>query len=132
MVSAKDDLLKANMQMYGINRESAQKLVDNQVKVGIAQIEQQGATARANAANRNPTLELLQAVQRDPNLAQAYQALHGTKNDMMTQYIDFLGKNPAGSIEDFLKTKAVFSTLGGSAVRPVTQLPPGASVAPRQ
>ena len=131
MVGAKEDLLKANMQMYGVNRETAMKIVDNQVKVGIASLEQQGATARANMANRNPTLELLQAVQRDPSLAQAYQAMHGTKNDMMTQYIDFLGKNPAGSIEDFLKTKAVFSTLGGMSAKPVTQLPPGATVAPR-
>lgn len=128
-IGAREDLLKANMQMYGVNRETALKMVDNQVKVGIAQLEQAGANARAAAANRNPQLELIQAIQKDPSLAATYQAMHGTKNDLMSQYTDYLGKNPTGSIEDFLKTKALFSTL--SNVRtgaPVSTLPAGAQV----
>lgn len=48
-ISAREDLIKSNQQMYGVNRETALKMVDNQVKVGIAQIEQGGANARANA-----------------------------------------------------------------------------------
>lgn len=46
-IGAREDLLKANMQMYGVNRETAMKMVDNQVKVGIAQLEQAGQNARA-------------------------------------------------------------------------------------
>lgn len=46
-IGAREDLLKANMQMYGVNRETALKMVDNQVKVGIAQLEQAGLNARA-------------------------------------------------------------------------------------
>lgn len=131
-LSAREDLIKSNQQMYSVNRETALKMVDNQIKVGIAQMQEQGLERRAAAAaSRNPTLELLQAVQRDPSLATAYQALHGTKNDLMSQYTDYLGKNPTGTIEDFLKTKAVFSTLSGLSARPVSNLPPGASVAPR-
>ena len=125
-------LIRANMDMYKIGREEAIKRLDLQTRLGIAQIQEQGADRRsAAAASRNPTLELLQAVQKDPSLAAAYQAMHGTKNDMMSQYTDYLGKNPTGTIEDFLKTKAVFSTLSGMSARPVSNLPPGASVAPR-
>lgn len=122
--AGKEMLIKANMDMYKIDREEAMKRLELQTRVGIAQIE-------SASRNRNTTLELLEAVQKDPKLAQAYQALHGTKNDLMDQYNEYIGKNPAGSIEDFLKTKALFSTLGGVSTKPVSSLPQGASVAPR-
>ncbi len=89
-------------------------------------IRERGANARAS---RNSQLELLQAVQKDPSLAAAYQSLHGTKNDLMSQYNDYLSKNPTGSVEDFLKTKAVFSALSGlTNTKPVSNVPANASV----
>ncbi len=48
-ISAHEDLVKSNMQMYGLNREQALKQVDNQIKIGISQIEQGGANARTSA-----------------------------------------------------------------------------------
>lgn len=48
-ISAKEDLVKSNMQRYDINRADALKMVDNQIKIGISQIEQAGATARTGA-----------------------------------------------------------------------------------
>lgn len=126
-IAVQEDMIKSNMQMFGVNRETAMKMVDNQVKIGIAQLD---AQSRERAAARNPQLEMLQAVKKDPALAQAYQSLHGTKNDLMAQYTDYIKSNPTASIEDFLKAKAVFSTLGAATRAPVTNPPPGA-VAPR-
>ena len=124
--------IDAIMSRDNVNRDTAKSIFAATVQQNTAQMEIASRERIAAAsANRNPTLELLQAVQKDPALAQAYQAMHGTKSDLMSQYTDWLKANPTGTIEDFLKTKAVFSTLGGMAARPVTQLPPGAAVAPR-
>jgi len=116
-----------------INREQAKTIFENTVRVGITREEIAGRERAADrAAARNPQLELLQAVQKDPSLAQAYQSLHGTKGDLMSQYTDYIKGNPGGTIEDFLKANAVFSTLKGvTAAKPVTAVPAGASVAPR-
>jgi hypothetical protein len=46
-ISAREDLIKSNMQMYGVNRETAMKMVDMQVRVGTTQMEIAG---RADAA----------------------------------------------------------------------------------
>jgi uncharacterized protein YlaN (UPF0358 family) len=40
-ISAREEMIKSNMQMYGVNREVAMKMVDNQIKVGVAQLEVQ-------------------------------------------------------------------------------------------
>jgi hypothetical protein len=40
-ISAREDMIKSNMQMYGVNREIAMKMVDNQIKVGVAQFDAQ-------------------------------------------------------------------------------------------
>lgn len=130
-IEAKKLAVSALEKDWGLKHQDALKIFETSVQNQRTQYEQGQANARAQTAARNPQLELIQAVQKDPSLAQAYQALHGTKTDLMGQYTDYLGKNPTGSLEDFLKTKAVFSTLSGAAARPVSQLPPGASVAPR-
>jgi hypothetical protein len=135
-LKAKELGIEGLMSAAGVSEKRAATMFDATTKYGIAQLQESGANARANAqiaaAHRNPQLELIQAIQKDPQLASTYQAMHGTKNDLMTQYTDYLGKNPTGSIEDFLKTKALFSTLGNiTAAKPVSSLPSGASVAPR-
>ncbi len=38
-LSAREDMIKSNMQIYGVNRETAMKIVDNQIKVGLSQAE---------------------------------------------------------------------------------------------
>jgi hypothetical protein len=48
-IGAKEDMVKANMQMYNLNREQALKQVDNQIKINLSQIEQQGAAGRTAA-----------------------------------------------------------------------------------
>lgn len=49
-IAAREALIKANMDNYNVNRDTALKMVDNQIKIGIAQIQEQGATNRANIA----------------------------------------------------------------------------------
>ncbi len=69
-IDAKEDMVKANMQMYGLNREQALKQVDNQIKINLSEIEQKGLTERAKAqlaattaaANRTP--EGMQMIER--------------------------------------------------------------------
>lgn len=45
-IGVREDLIKANMQMYNNNRDTAMKQVDNQIKVGLSQFEQQQQTLR--------------------------------------------------------------------------------------
>jgi hypothetical protein len=73
-ISAREDLLKANMQMYNVNRETALKMVDNQVKVGIMQTEQAGALARTQMQVGAPgqTERLIERM-KDPKFAAAYK-----------------------------------------------------------
>lgn len=127
-MDAKSLGIEGIMAAAGVKEKQAAAIFDANTKVGIARIQEQGAAARAA---RNPQLELLQAINRDPKLASAYQAMHGTKGDLMSQYTDYLGKNPAGTIEDFMKTKALFSALSGVTAKPVSALPSNAVVAPR-
>ena len=73
-IGAREDLLKANMQMYNVNRETALKMVDNQVKVGIMQTEQAGALARTQmqVGAPSPTERLIDRM-KDPKFAEAYK-----------------------------------------------------------
>jgi len=132
-ISAKEDLIKANMQMYNVNRETALKMVDSKIKVASTVYEQQQANARSAAqiaASKNSQLELLRAVQADPKLADAYRALHGKGVDVMGEYNDYLKANPMlaadpkAAMTQFLMTKSVFSQLGGGTVtdKPSTKL----------
>ena len=45
-ISAREEMIKSNMQMYGVNRDTAMKMVDNQIQVGIAQFREAEATKR--------------------------------------------------------------------------------------
>jgi hypothetical protein len=86
---------------------------------GIAAMQERGQSARAG---RNQQLELLQAVQADPKLAEAYKSMHGKGEDVMGQYNDFLKANPALALDpkaaftQFLMTKSAFQQLGESPV----------------
>ena len=136
-IDAKEDMVKALMQRDNINRETALKMVDGQIKIGLSQIEQQGQTARTQAqiaattaaGGRNAQLEMLQAVQADPKLAAVYKSLHGKGEDVMGQYTDFLKANPTlamdpkAAMTQFLMTKSAFQQLGGSPT--VTDKPTG-------
>ena len=102
-ISAREDLIKSNQQMYGVNRETALKMVDNQVKVGIAQIEQGGANARANAqiaATLNtPERQIWDAALKKHNgdTAAAFRELQSAKAEKF---------NPYQSYADYLKAFA--------------------------
>lgn len=86
--------------------------------------------AQIAASGRNSQLELLQAVQKDPKLADAYRALHGKGVDVMGEFNDYLKANPMlaadpkAAMTQFLMTKAVFSQLGSGTVtdKPSTKL----------
>ena len=74
-IGAREDMLKANMQMYGVNRETALKMVDNQIKIGIMQTEQAGANARTQMQVGAPgqTERLVDRMTKDPKFAEAYK-----------------------------------------------------------
>jgi hypothetical protein len=74
-ISAREDLLKANMQMYNVNRETALKMVDNQVKIGLSVYEQQQANARTQMQVGAPgaTERLVDRMARDPKFAAEYK-----------------------------------------------------------
>ena len=134
-LSGQEDLIKSNMQMYGVNRETAMKMVDMQVRVGIAQMEQAGANARAASANRNPQLEVLRAITSDPKLLQTYQAMHGSKSSIMDEYTKFLKENPTlmgdeqKALAAFLRAKGV---LGGGGAGAAAAGQGGGTVLPRK
>ncbi len=134
-ISAREDLVKSNMQMYGVNRETAMKMVDMQVRVGVAQMEQAGANARAASANRNPQLEVLRAITSDPKLLQTYQAMHGSKSSIMDEYTKFLKENPTlmgdeqKALAAFLRAKGV---LGGGGAGAAAAGQGGGTVLPRK
>jgi len=74
-IGAREDLLKANMQMYNVNRETALKMVDNQVKVGLSVYEQQQANARTQMQVGAPSgvERVVDRMARDPKFAEAYK-----------------------------------------------------------
>jgi hypothetical protein len=82
-------------------------------------IREGGADRRAA---RNPQLELLEAVNKDPRLAAAYQSMHGKGEDVMGQYNEFLKANPTLAMDpkqamtQFLMSKSVFSQLSAPTV----------------
>jgi hypothetical protein len=106
------DMFKAAVDV-GVNRERMTSAE------GIAAMQERGQSARAG---RNQQLELLQAVQADPKLAEAYKSMHGKGEDVMGQYTDFLKANPALALDpkaaftQFLMTKSAFQQLGESPV----------------
>ena len=51
-IGAKKDLVAAEMDMYKLDRETALKKVDYQIKVGVSQLEQAGANARSAAGRQ--------------------------------------------------------------------------------
>ena len=51
VLSGREDLIKAVMEERKIGREAALKIVDNQIKVGVAQIEQEGLLQRQRMAS---------------------------------------------------------------------------------
>jgi hypothetical protein len=125
-LSGQENMIKFVMDRDKVDRDTAMKVVDNQIKLGITQIEQQGQNTRSAAqiaaSARNPQLELLEAVNKDPKLAAAYQSMHGKGEDVMGQYNDFLKANPAlamdpkAAVTQFLMTKSVFSQIGKPTV----------------
>jgi hypothetical protein len=124
-ISAREDLIKSNMQMYGVNRETAMKLVEMQVRVGTTQMEnasrERVAAMSAAAAARNPQLEVLRAITSDPKLLQTYQAMHGSKSSIMDEYTKFLKENPTlmgdeqKALAAFLRAKGVLGGGGAGA-----------------
>ena len=145
-IGAREDLVKANMQMYGLKREEALKLVEQQVKVGLSQFEQGEATKRsafeqAEATKRTQItagaqLGLLRAIANDPKLQAVYGKGQG-QNKIMDEYTDFVKANPqylaneSAGLQAFLRAKGVLSSLGGAGAAPATGAAPG-PVLPRK
>ena len=92
-IAARESLVKANMDNYNVNRDTALKMVDNQIKVGVAQMQEQGATQRANLAasvQRQPTAQIQIAerlMKENPKLtfAEALQQAVSTQREPMTR-----------------------------------------------
>lgn len=98
-IGAREDMLKANMQMYGVNRETALKMVDNQIKVGIMQTEQAGANARTqmqvgaqrDTPDRLVFDQLVKANKGDAvKAAEALQKMKAEKFNMYEAYSKYL------------------------------------------
>jgi hypothetical protein len=116
--------------IYGMDRKQAEatftsymsgqeKKAEIKSREGIAALDRDAADTRAA---RNPQLELLEAVKKDPRLAAAYQSMHGKGEDVMGQYNEFLKANPVlaqdpqQAMTQFLMSKSVFSQLGKPTV----------------
>lgn len=145
-IGVREDMIKANMQMYGLKREEAIKKVDLQIKVGLSQYEQgeqtkrsmfeQGeATKRAQIA-AGAQLGLLRAIANDPKLQAVYGKGQG-QNKIMDEFNDFMKANPqyltneSAALQAFLRTKGVLSSLGGASAAPASGAAPG-PVLPRK
>jgi hypothetical protein len=129
-IGVREDLVKANMQMYGLKREEALKLVEQQVKVGLSQFEQGEATKRSafeqteatkrTAVTAGAPLALLRAVAADPKLQAVYGKGPGGQNKIMDEYNDFVKANPqylaneAAGMQAFLRAKGALSSLSGA------------------
>jgi hypothetical protein len=104
-ISVKEDLIKSNMQMYGVNRDTAMKMVEQQIKLGISVYEQQQQTKRTGMSNA-ATLEA----------ARIAAASRATGRDSeMEEYTKWLKENPQymanpqAGVQAFLKAKAAIS-----------------------
>ncbi len=135
-ISAREDLLKSNMQMYGINRDTAMKVVDNQVKVGIAQLQEQGATNRANIAASAQKMpgEAQMAMMLGTGATDAerlrsglaelakFKSKDGTPNiELLKQFVELKKTDPSLTPEGFL-------SQAGQVMLPTTSKPPPNSV----
>jgi len=128
-ISAREDLLKANMQMYGINRETALKMVDNQIKVGVSMYEQDQATARTrmqvSAQRDTPDRivfdQLLKANNNDAvKAAEALQKMKAEKFNMYEAYSKYL-TGFAG--KDTLTPPLAFDQFASQFAIPTTKAP---------
>lgn len=91
-ISAKEDLIKANMQMYGVNREQALKMVENRIKVATTIYEQQQANVRTDkqvaAANRTPAeIQVVERIMKEQNVpfTEALAIYSGSKRQPMSE-----------------------------------------------
>lgn len=144
-IGAREDLIKANMQMYGLKREEAIKVVEQQIKVGLSQYEQGELTKRSLFEQSEATkrtqisagaqLGLLRAIANDPKLQAVYGK--GPKDKVMDEFNDFMKANPqyltneSAALQAFLRTKGVLSSLGGASAAPASTAAPG-PVLPRK
>jgi hypothetical protein len=140
-IGAREDLIKANMQMYGLKREEAIKRVDLQIKVGLSQFEQgeqtkrsmfeQGEATKRTQITAGAQLGMLRAIANDPKLQAVYGKGQG-QNKIMDEFNDFMKANPqyltneSAALQAFLRTKGVLSSLGGAgAAGSVSNTPTG-------
>jgi hypothetical protein len=115
--------LSAAEKMYGYKREDAKTVftADTQERLTDKEIRSREKIAR-ESAGRNNQLEMLQALQADPQLMATYRTMQGKNEDVMGQYTDFLKANPALALDpkaaftQFLMTKSAFQQLGASPV----------------
>jgi hypothetical protein len=128
-IGAREDLLKANMQMYNVNRETALKMVDNQIKVGLSMYEQDQANARTrmqvSAQRDTPDRlvfdQLVKSNQGDAvKAAEALQKLKAEKFNMYEAYSKYL-TGFAG--KDTLTPPLAFDQFASQFAIPTTKAP---------
>jgi hypothetical protein len=128
-IGAREDLLKANMQMYNVNRETALKMVDNQVKVGLSVYEQQQANARTqmqvsaqrDTPDRIVFNQLLKANNNDAvKAAESLQKMKAEKFNMYEAYSKYL-TGFAG--KDTLTPPLAFDQFASQFAIPTTRAP---------
>jgi hypothetical protein len=130
-ISGKENMVKFVMERDKINRETALKIVDNQIKLGITQIEQSGQNARTNAqiaATLNtPERQMWNAAlaKHDGDTAAAFkelQTLKAEKFNPYQSYADYL-KAFAGK-ENVLTPPMDFASYASQFSVPTTKAPP--------
>jgi hypothetical protein len=128
-IGAREDLLKANMQMYNVNRETALKMVDNQVKVGIMQAEQAGALARTqmqvgahrDTPDRLVFDQLVKANQGDA--VKAAEALQKMKAEMFNMYEAYSKYLTGFAGKDTITPPLAFDQFASQFAIPTTKAP---------
>ena len=128
-IAARENMIRANMDWYNVSYDRATKMVDSQIKVGIAQLEQQGATARTNAqvaaANRTPAdiqmVERIMAERKVP-FTEALAIAQGIKREPVsrsealknwtTNQMQIMAQNPG--IKTFEDYYSQISGAGGA------------------
>jgi hypothetical protein len=141
-ISAHEDLIKSNMDVYKLNREDAQKMFTAQVQYGIAQMEQGGANARAKLAASTQRLpaEANMAMMLGKGTTEAERLRSGLAEmakfkgkdntggaELLKQYVELKKANPTLTTDEFLRdaTNVMLPTYTAPPKNAVVRTQPG-------
>jgi hypothetical protein len=144
-INAREDMIKSNMQMYGLNREEAMKIVDAQVRIGVEQYSQAAQTertrmdiasrertARISAGAPSAQMQMAAALgggNSPEQLAKGLQKMNEAatgKTDMRTLYATYLSgaqKNPGSEVLSYSQFVGQFAIPTTSGDNPAAAAP---------